>query len=65
MTGNVAEQPRLIYTDDAGHRREMPLGAGTVRITIGRSSQADFSLGTDGKASRLHATVEWLSGHWT
>ncbi|NEW42794.1 FHA domain-containing protein [Nocardia cyriacigeorgica] len=43
----------------------MPLGAGTVRITIGRSSQADISLGTDAKASRLHATVEWLSGHWT
>ncbi|WP_280236238.1 FHA domain-containing protein [Nocardia cyriacigeorgica] len=65
MTGDFAEEPRLSYTDDRGHRREVTLGAGTLRITVGRSSQADISLGTDGKVSRLHATIEWLSGHWT
>ena len=35
------------------------------RITIGRSPQADLSLGWDAEVSRLHAAVEYLGAHWT
>ncbi|MBH0781280.1 FHA domain-containing protein [Nocardia bovistercoris] len=35
------------------------------RVTIGRSPQADLSLGWDAEVSRLHAAVEYLGAHWT
>lgn len=61
----IPDGPRLRYSDEAGHRRELPLCPEAPRITIGRSSQADVTLIADGEASRLHAVVERIGGQWT
>ena len=36
----------------------------TGRVSIGRDSSNDVTLGSDGKVSRLHAVLERLSGGW-
>ena len=37
---------------------------GKDRTTIGRSSEADVTLGSDGMASRLHSAIEYYQGGW-
>ncbi|MBF6144460.1 MULTISPECIES: FHA domain-containing protein [Nocardia] len=55
----------LRFIDDTGRRHELTLTPDHQRITIGRSPQADLSLGWDAEVSRLHAAVEYLGAHWT
>ncbi|AYJ48634.1 FHA domain-containing protein [Rhodococcus sp. P1Y] len=59
------EEPRLQYTDVDGTRCEIPLSPAGERYTLGRSTHADVSFPGDSEVSRLHAAVEWMSGHWT
>ncbi|AHH15256.1 FHA domain-containing protein [Nocardia nova] len=63
MTG--IHESFLRFTDRAGGRHELTLTPDRVRITIGRSPQADLALSWDAEVSRLHAAVEYLGAHWT
>jgi len=64
---NPGEQDgaRLRYDADDGTRRDVALTPELGRLTLGRSVQADVSFPDDHEVSRLHATVEWMGGHWT
>ncbi|WP_405488239.1 FHA domain-containing protein [Nocardia sp. NBC_00511] len=55
----------LRFNDQDGRQHELMLSSEQPRITIGRSPQADLSLAWDAEVSRLHATLEFLTAHWT
>jgi len=56
-------RPFLVMRDGAGGQHIVGLDApGT--LTIGRSDQADVTVGWDGEVSRLHAQLESSAGEW-
>jgi pSer/pThr/pTyr-binding forkhead associated (FHA) protein len=58
-------RPYLIYRDDGGGQRLVVLGADAVRITLGRSADADVPVTWDREVSRHHATVERTVDGWS
>jgi FHA domain-containing protein len=58
-------QPFLIWRDDGGHQRILPLNSTTWRVTIGRDPEADVSLAGDAEVSRAHALIERVGQEWT
>ena len=60
-----ADGPCLRYPDEHGRQQEFELSADVGRVTVGRSPQADVSLGWDDEVSRLHATLELVGTDWT
>src|SRR5690242_5796862 len=56
--------PFLLFRDDRGSQRIVSLSGGE-RITIGRRSGNDLTLGWDPEVSSLHAALERLGTEWT
>jgi hypothetical protein len=56
--------PFLLFRDDHGSQRIVPLG-GVDRVTIGRRSGNDVTLDWDSEISSLHAALERLGTEWT
>jgi pSer/pThr/pTyr-binding forkhead associated (FHA) protein len=59
-----AEGPVLVYRDDTGAQRFLPLQAKTS-VTIGRSSGCDIRLAWDERVSRVHAGLDLVGHDWT
>ena len=59
-----AEGPDLMYRDDTGAQRVVPLQAQTS-VTIGRSSGCDVQLPWDDRVSRVHAGLDLVGHDWT
>lgn len=59
------DSPRLQYEGSDGVRHEVILSPERVRLTLGRSRQADIAFETDHEVLRLHAAIEWIGTHWT
>src|SRR4051812_10500424 len=59
-----AEGPVLVYRDDTGAQRFLPLGAKTS-VTIGRSSGCDIRLAWDERVSGVHAGLDLVGHDWT
>jgi pSer/pThr/pTyr-binding forkhead associated (FHA) protein len=59
-----AEGPVLVYRDDGGSQRFVPLD-GRTSLTIGRSSGCDVQLAWDERVSRVHAGLELVGPDWT
>ena len=59
-----AEGPVLVYRDDTGVQRFVPL-EGRTSLTLGRSSGCDVELGWDEQVSRVHAGLELVGPDWT
>lgn len=58
-------EPFLLYRDDAGVHRMLPLAATSPPLTIGRQPSNDIVLDWDAEVSRTHATLEPAGGEWT
>ncbi|HEV7187226.1 MAG TPA: FHA domain-containing protein [Blastococcus sp.] len=58
-----AEGPALVYRDDTGAQRFVPLG-GRSSLTIGRGSGCDVRLAWDDQVSRVHAALELVGSDW-
>ncbi len=56
-------RPFLVLRDGDDGQRIVALDAG-VTLTIGRSDQADVTVGWDAEVSRLHAQLESSAGEW-
>jgi hypothetical protein len=56
--------PFLVYRDAEGRQRIRALGEGRDRLSVGRSEEADVSLGFDREVSRAHAELERVGGEW-
>ena len=59
-----AEGSVLVYRDDTGAQRFLPLD-GKNSVTIGRSSGCDVRLPWDERVSRVHAALELVGHDWT
>jgi predicted component of type VI protein secretion system len=59
-----AEGPVLVYRDDAGAQRFVPL-EGKDSLTIGRSSGCDVRLAWDERVSRVHVALDVVGHDWT
>ena len=59
-----AEGPVLVYRDDAGSQRFVPLD-GKATLTIGRSTGCDVQLPWDERVSRVHAGLDLVGPDWT
>jgi predicted component of type VI protein secretion system len=59
-----AEGPVLVYRDQAGSQRFVPLD-GKTSLTIGRSSGCDVQLAWDDRVSRVHAGLDLVGPDWT
>jgi pSer/pThr/pTyr-binding forkhead associated (FHA) protein len=59
-----ADGPALVYRDDTGAQRFVPLAERTS-LTIGRSSGCDVQLPWDERVSRVHAGLEVVGHDWT
>jgi pSer/pThr/pTyr-binding forkhead associated (FHA) protein len=59
-----AEGPVLVYRDDTGVQRFVPL-EGKNSLTIGRSSGCDVRLAWDERVSRVHAGLDLVGPDWT
>ena len=59
-----AEGPVLVYRDDTGAQRFVPL-EGKTSLTIGRGSGCDVRLAWDDRVSRVHAGLERVGSDWT
>jgi hypothetical protein len=55
----------LVFPDAKGRQQVFDLDACGSRISIGRESSNDLSLGWDGEVSRLHARLERTGDSWT
>ena len=56
--------PFLVYRDADGRQLIKALGEGRDRFSVGRSEEADVSLGFDREVSRAHAELERVGGEW-
>jgi predicted component of type VI protein secretion system len=59
-----AEGAALVYRDDTGAQRFVPL-EGQTSLTIGRSSGCDVRLPWDERVSRVHAALDLVGSDWT
>jgi pSer/pThr/pTyr-binding forkhead associated (FHA) protein len=59
-----AEGSALVYRDDSGAQRFVPL-EGTTSLTIGRGSGCDVRLAWDERVSRVHAGLDLVGHDWT
>jgi predicted component of type VI protein secretion system len=59
-----AEGAALVYRDDSGAQRFVPLD-GETSLTIGRGSGCDVRLPWDERVSRVHAGLERVGSDWT
>ena len=59
-----AAGPALVFRDDAGAQRFVPL-EGESSLTIGRGSGCDVRLQWDERVSRVHAGLERVGSDWT
>ena len=59
-----AEGPALVYRDDTGAQRFVPLD-GETALTIGRGSGCDVRLAWDERVSRVHAALDLVGSDWT
>lgn len=59
-----AEGPVLVFRDDGGAQRFVPL-EGESSLTIGRGSGCDVRLEWDERVSRVHAGLERVGSDWT
>jgi pSer/pThr/pTyr-binding forkhead associated (FHA) protein len=59
-----AEGAVLVYRDDAGAQRFVPLD-GKASLTIGRSTGCDVQLPWDERVSRVHAGLDLVGPDWT
>ena len=59
-----AEGPVLVYRDDEGAQRFVPLD-GKASLTIGRSTGCDVQLPWDERVSRVHAGLDLVGPDWT
>lgn len=58
-------RPFLVLRDDEERQQIVELdGVARSRVTVGRSDQADVTIGWDGEVSRLHAEIECVAGEW-
>src|SRR5919205_1816589 len=60
----AADGPALVYRDDTGGQRFVPLD-GKTSLTIGRSSGCDVQLAWDDRVSRVHAGLDLVGPDWT
>jgi predicted component of type VI protein secretion system len=60
----AADGPALVYRDDTGGQRFVPLD-GKTSLTIGRSSGCDVQLAWDERVSRVHAGLDLVGHDWT
>jgi hypothetical protein len=58
-----AEGPVLVYRDDTGAQRFVPL-EGQTSLTIGRGSGCDVRLAWDERVSRVHAGLNLVGSDW-
>jgi predicted component of type VI protein secretion system len=58
-----AEGAALVYRDDTGTQRFVPL-EGQTSLTIGRGSGCDVRLAWDERVSRVHAGLERVGSDW-
>ncbi len=56
--------PFLLYRDDTGAQRILPLSATGPALTIGRRASNDVALGWDERVSRVHAILERIGSDW-
>src|SRR4051794_484470 len=54
----------LVYRDDTGQQRTLPLDPTADRVRIGRSEAAEVRLAWDRQISRVHAELEALGDGW-
>ena len=59
-----AEGPVLVYREDTGAQRFVPLD-GKATLTIGRGSGCDVRLAWDERVSRVHASLDRVGSDWT
>jgi pSer/pThr/pTyr-binding forkhead associated (FHA) protein len=59
-----AEGAALVYRDDSGAQRFVPLD-GETALTIGRGSGCDVRLAWDERVSRVHAALDLVGSDWT
>ena len=59
-----AEGPVLVYREDTGAQRFVPL-EGKATLTIGRGSGCDVRLAWDERVSRVHAGLDLVGHDWT
>ena len=59
-----AEGPVLVYRDDTGIQRFVPLD-GKTSLTVGRSTGCDVQLPWDDRVSRVHAGLDLVGPDWT
>jgi predicted component of type VI protein secretion system len=59
-----AEGPVLVYREDTGAQRFVPL-EGKSTLTIGRGSGCDVRLPWDDRVSRVHAALDRVGSDWT
>jgi hypothetical protein len=59
-----AEGPVLVYREDTGAQRFVPL-EGRATLTIGRGSGCDVRLAWDERVSRVHASLDRVGSDWT
>jgi predicted component of type VI protein secretion system len=59
-----AEGPVLVYRDEKGGQRFVPLD-GRTSLTIGRGSGCDVRLAWDERVSRVHAGLDLVGPDWT
>ena len=60
----AADGPALVYRDDTGVQRFVPLD-GRASLTIGRGSGCDVRLAWDERVSRVHAGLDLVGHDWT
>jgi hypothetical protein len=56
--------PFLVFRDEEGVHRIVPLGEEPGRVTVGRRSSAQISLPWDEEVSRIHAELVRLGEEW-
>jgi pSer/pThr/pTyr-binding forkhead associated (FHA) protein len=59
-----AGDPFVVYRDQAGEQRIVPLPTEVRELTIGRHGECDLLLDWDDRVSGLHAELRSSAGHW-
>jgi pSer/pThr/pTyr-binding forkhead associated (FHA) protein len=57
--------PFVVFRDDTGSQRILPLRPEQISVTIGRRPDNGIALDWDTRVSRLHAVIELVGGDWT
>ena len=65
MPGGLIDGPSLRYADADGGYHEVLLVPEDPRVVVGRAPECSLALTWDPEVSRLHTTIEWISGQWT